>query len=163
MSLTRLFAWRIAPFCMLAAQIQMFVGAAAIARRERRWPRGWQLVVAARAYPEVIVAGIVATCNALRLGIIVEGVETAAEYAYLRSVGNHAVSGHSLRATRVPRAPRDFARRPRAARGRPTSRVEISHVEVALVRDHRSRAEPTALRIAATGSSNKIHGTTRTN
>lgn len=44
LSLTRLFAWRIAPFGILAAQIAMFVGIAAIARRERPLPRGWQLL-----------------------------------------------------------------------------------------------------------------------
>ncbi|HSD86532.1 MAG TPA: DUF6798 domain-containing protein, partial [Kofleriaceae bacterium] len=42
--LTRLFAWRIAPFGVLAAQILLFVGVRAIARGERSLPRGWQLV-----------------------------------------------------------------------------------------------------------------------
>jgi hypothetical protein len=74
--LTRLFAWRIAPFGFLAAQIQMFVGVAAIARRERRRPRGWRLVgfVAGAAfivynaytrprepYPELIACVMLAT------------------------------------------------------------------------------------------------------
>jgi len=44
LALTRLFAWRIVPFGILAAQIQMFVGVHDIVRRERALPRGWQLV-----------------------------------------------------------------------------------------------------------------------
>ncbi len=41
-----------------------------------------------------IVAGIVATCNALGLGIIAEGVETAAEYTHLRSFGIKLFQGY---------------------------------------------------------------------
>jgi hypothetical protein len=42
--LTRLFVWRIVPFGILAAQIQMFVGVHQIVRRERALQRGWQVV-----------------------------------------------------------------------------------------------------------------------
>ncbi|HET9993193.1 MAG TPA: DUF6798 domain-containing protein [Kofleriaceae bacterium] len=44
LSVTRLFAWRIAPFGILVAQIQLFVATREIAQRERPRPRGWQLV-----------------------------------------------------------------------------------------------------------------------
>jgi hypothetical protein len=44
LSITRLFAWRIAPFGILVAQIQLVVALYEIARRERPRPGGWQLV-----------------------------------------------------------------------------------------------------------------------
>jgi EAL domain-containing protein (putative c-di-GMP-specific phosphodiesterase class I) len=43
---------------------------------------------------QAIVSGIVATCRALGLGIIAEGVETKAEYAFLRSIGITLFQGY---------------------------------------------------------------------
>ena len=41
-----------------------------------------------------IVSGIVATCRALDLGIIAEGIESAAEYTFLRSLGITLYQGY---------------------------------------------------------------------
>ena len=80
LSVTRLFAWRIAPFGILAAQIQLFVATREIARRERPRPRGWQLVVLVigaalvvynaftrprEPYPEVVTCLMLATAIAI--------------------------------------------------------------------------------------------------
>jgi EAL domain-containing protein (putative c-di-GMP-specific phosphodiesterase class I) len=43
---------------------------------------------------QAIVSGIVATCRALGLGIIAEGVETKAEYAFLRAIGITLFQGY---------------------------------------------------------------------
>jgi hypothetical protein len=55
--LTRLFVWRIVPFGILAAQLQLFAGVHAIVRRERALPRGWQVV-------PLVAGAVLVVCNA---------------------------------------------------------------------------------------------------